>query len=190
MVTKEELTPFKPVAKFLVVKSVVFFTYWQSVLLAILVHIGVLNNTTNFSVGEVQIGLQDFAVCIEMFIAAAVHKYTFGIESYLDGTLLALMENSKVEITGEKNEDDVGRIIVVGGGNEGEPVRKKTLQEIAKEDEEEGEGGWILFDELDSRFVAELDEKQKNHKEDNPIAEAVREAHKDLKDFNPWATIK
>jgi len=163
--------------------------------LALLVHIGVISNTSNFTVGEVQIGLQDFAVCIEMFIAAAVHKYTFGIDAYLDGTLLDLMENQKIEIgiTEKHDGDPVGRIIVVGGGNEGEPVRKKTLEDIAKEDEEEGEGGWILFDEEDPRFVAhdrqvELEETQKNQKE-NPIAEAVKEAHRDLKDFNPWAAV-
>lgn len=89
---KHELAPFGPVSKFLVVKSVVFFTFWQGVGLAILAHMGVIQNTDEFSVGEVQVGYQDFLVCIEMFIAAAVHKYTFGHENYADGTLRLLME--------------------------------------------------------------------------------------------------
>src|SRR4051812_13137996 len=39
--------------------------------------------------------LQDFLVCIEMFIAAAAHKYTFGFETYKDGSMLVLMEVRK-----------------------------------------------------------------------------------------------
>ena len=35
-----------------------------------------------------------------MFIAAAVHKYTFGHETYLDGSILVLMENRKRGIFG------------------------------------------------------------------------------------------
>ena len=71
---KNELAPFSPMAKFLVVKSVVFFTWWQSVGLAVLVKASILTSTAELDVGEIQVGLQDFIVCIEMFIAAAVHK--------------------------------------------------------------------------------------------------------------------
>ena len=42
--------------------------------------------------GQVQVGLQDFLVCIEMFIAACTHKYTFGSETYADGSLRLIME--------------------------------------------------------------------------------------------------
>ena len=48
-----------------------------------------------FGHAEIQVGLQDFLVCIEMFIAAAVHKYTFGFETYMDGSFLILMEQRK-----------------------------------------------------------------------------------------------
>lgn len=47
--------------------------------------LGWITNTENFSVGEVQVGMQDFLVCIEMFIAACAHKYAFGSETYADG---------------------------------------------------------------------------------------------------------
>ena len=89
---KNELAPFSPMAKFLVVKSVVFFTFWQSVGLAVLVKMSILTSTADLDVGEIQIGLQDFIVCIEMFIAAAVHKYTFGWETYANGTMKLLMD--------------------------------------------------------------------------------------------------
>ena len=74
MIMKKELTPFSPVFKFLVIKSVVFFTFWQGVGLAVLVKIGAITDSDNFSVGQVQVGLQDFIITIEMFIAACCHK--------------------------------------------------------------------------------------------------------------------
>jgi hypothetical protein len=40
--------------------------------LALAVKMGMLHATANFDVGELQVGVQDFLVCIEMFIAAGV----------------------------------------------------------------------------------------------------------------------
>ena len=74
VIMRKELTPFSPVFKFLVIKSVVFFTFWQGVGLAVLVKIGAITDSEHFSVGQVQVGLQDFIICIEMFIAACCHK--------------------------------------------------------------------------------------------------------------------
>ena len=42
--------------------------------LAVLVKASVITASGGLDVGSIQIGLQDFIVCIEMFIAAAVHK--------------------------------------------------------------------------------------------------------------------
>ena len=92
MVTANELLPFNPVAKFLVVKAVVFFTFWQSVSLALAVQWGWIQGTSDFSTGEIQVGLQNFIICIEMFITAIVHRYTFGHEDYANGALKLIME--------------------------------------------------------------------------------------------------
>ncbi len=42
--TKDELAPIRPLSKFIVVKSVVFLSYWQGVLIAILVATGVIKS--------------------------------------------------------------------------------------------------------------------------------------------------
>jgi len=67
----------QPVAKLLCIKGVVFFTFWQSVAIAGLAHIGEVHETQTYTTDQVSDGLQDFIVCIEMFIAALAHLYAF-----------------------------------------------------------------------------------------------------------------
>lgn len=47
--TKEELAPIRPLSKFIVVKSVVFLSYWQSVLIDLLVFFGVIKARVSIS---------------------------------------------------------------------------------------------------------------------------------------------
>jgi hypothetical protein len=74
---KEELAPLRPIPKFLCVKAVVFFTFWQSVLLAGLASMGVLTATRYYTQAELVGALQDFIVCLEMLFAALAHHYAF-----------------------------------------------------------------------------------------------------------------
>ncbi|XP_027131526.1 transmembrane protein 184C-like, partial [Larimichthys crocea] len=83
---KEELTPIRPVGKFLCVKLVVFVSFWQAVLIAFLVKVGVISDKHTWdwdSVEAVATGLQDFIICIEMFLAAIAHHYTFTYKPYV-----------------------------------------------------------------------------------------------------------
>jgi hypothetical protein len=92
VILSNELAPFRPFSKFLVVKAVVFFTFWQGVVIAWLAHIGWIKSIQGLEVGEVEVGLQDFLICIEMFLAACTHKYTFGFETYKNGSMKLLMD--------------------------------------------------------------------------------------------------
>ena len=59
--TKPILAKYEPVLKFLTVKSVIFLTFWQGVLLAIFEEVGVIQafqGRTNLSVGTVAAGKQ------------------------------------------------------------------------------------------------------------------------------------
>lgn len=89
MVCKDDLKPLKPIPKFLCVKAVVFFTFWQSVLIAGLASLGVLHETTHYTKDQVVVALQDFVVCIEMLVAALAHHYAFSWKDFHDPVLHA-----------------------------------------------------------------------------------------------------
>lgn len=77
---KEKLRPFQPVGKFLCIKFVIFFAFWQSVLIYGLVQIGWLRSFDGYSSQSLSTQLQDFLICIEMCILSIAHLFSF---SYL-----------------------------------------------------------------------------------------------------------
>ncbi|XP_041910267.1 LOW QUALITY PROTEIN: transmembrane protein 184C-like [Arvicola amphibius] len=79
-VQKEELNPIQPVGKFLCIKLVVFLSFWQAMLIALLVKFGIISEKHSWewqSAEAVATGLQDFIICIEMFFVAIAHHYSF-----------------------------------------------------------------------------------------------------------------
>ncbi|KAK3100568.1 hypothetical protein FSP39_021944 [Pinctada imbricata] len=85
---KEELAPIKPVPKFLCVKFVVFFSFWQSVVIAIMVELNWIPNDGKWiyydDIKGVAAAIQDFLICIEMFIAAIAHYYSFSHKPFIN----------------------------------------------------------------------------------------------------------
>jgi hypothetical protein len=81
---KDELKGLNPVPKFIVVKAVVFFTFWQFVLLSLLAKLGILHETENYSEDRLTAALQDFIVCIEMCFAALAHHAAFNYQQFHD----------------------------------------------------------------------------------------------------------
>lgn len=85
--SREELNSIKPFGKFLCIKLVVFASFWQGVLIAILVKVGIISSKHSwnfYTVEDVANGIQNFIICIEMFIFAIVHYYVFSHDPYID----------------------------------------------------------------------------------------------------------
>ncbi len=80
------IAPIKPFVKFLCVKMVVFFTFWQSVIIALAVYAGKITDTETYDTEQISAALQDFLICIEMFIAAIAHGYAFPSHEFHDET--------------------------------------------------------------------------------------------------------
>uniref|UniRef100_A0AAX7TM01 Transmembrane protein 184C n=1 Tax=Astatotilapia calliptera TaxID=8154 RepID=A0AAX7TM01_ASTCA len=67
-------------------QCVKYTCFWQAVLIALLVKVGVISDKHTWdwdSVEAVATGLQDFIICIEMFLAAIAHHYTFTYKPYV-----------------------------------------------------------------------------------------------------------
>ena len=76
-----------PLGKFLCVKGVVFFTWWQGVVIFYLQAHGIIADVGSWSGDEVANGLIDYCVCIEMVAFAMAHSYTFTYTEYLPSTV-------------------------------------------------------------------------------------------------------
>ncbi|XWS64385.1 hypothetical protein CRYUN_Cryun05aG0000300 [Craigia yunnanensis] len=76
MACKDLLQPFNPVPKFIIIKSVVFLTYWQGVLVFLAAKSGFIKDA------EEAAQFQNFIVCVEMLIAAVGHLYAFPYKEY------------------------------------------------------------------------------------------------------------
>ncbi|KAM6951901.1 transmembrane protein 184ba [Aplochiton taeniatus] len=89
--TKDLLRPYGPMLKFIMVKSVIFLSFWQGLLLAILEKCGAIPkiSSAEVSVGEgtVAAGYQNFIICIEMFFASLALRHAFTYKVYVDKRL-------------------------------------------------------------------------------------------------------
>nr|XP_031327128.1 transmembrane protein 184A isoform X3 [Camelus dromedarius] len=85
--TKELLRPFEPVLKFLTIKAVIFLSFWQGMLLAILERCGVIPEVqvidgARVGAGTLAAGYQNFIICIEMLFASIALRYAFTCQVY------------------------------------------------------------------------------------------------------------
>lgn len=82
--TKELLKPFDPLIKFFTIKSVIFLSFWQGVLLAILEEAEVIKSLPYLNTGTVSAGYQNLLICVEMFFASVALRYAFPYHIYGD----------------------------------------------------------------------------------------------------------
>ncbi|KXJ26801.1 transmembrane protein 184B [Exaiptasia diaphana] len=81
--TKDLLCPYYPVLKFFTVKSVIFLSFWQGVVLAVAEKAGLIKTYHGISAGTIAAGYQNFIICIEMFFAAICLRFAFPYSVYL-----------------------------------------------------------------------------------------------------------
>ncbi|KAL6513233.1 hypothetical protein OROGR_020719 [Orobanche gracilis] len=73
---RDLLDPFNPVPKFIIIKSVVFLTYWQGVLVFLAAKSGFIKDNKEAA------DFQNFIICVEMLVAAIGHLYAFPYKVY------------------------------------------------------------------------------------------------------------
>ena len=111
---------YRPMPKFLCVKGILFFSFWQSVGISALVAARVITSLGPYTESEnVSVGLNDLLICIEMPLFAFAHMYAFSHKDYIDSQhtfvarmpmyyafrdafgLLDVVEDSKATLRGE-----------------------------------------------------------------------------------------
>ena len=80
---KEELKPHRPLAQFLCIKGVVFFAFWQGVLLELFAWMGWIHDGMLYKTEQIEYEVQYLLVCIEMgFLFTFAHNYAFNADFY------------------------------------------------------------------------------------------------------------
>jgi len=75
----------RPVPKFLCVKGILFFSFWQSVAISTLVAANIIVRLGPYTDPEnVSVGLNDLCICVEMPFFAIAHMYAFPYRDFLD----------------------------------------------------------------------------------------------------------
>lgn len=78
----EEIKPYKPVLKFACIKIVLFLSFWQDVIFALLLWIGWIPRWGEWNKDEVADALSNLLVCFEMFVVSILQTYAFPYDLY------------------------------------------------------------------------------------------------------------
>jgi hypothetical protein len=93
----KELQPHKPLAKFVCVKGIVFFSFWQGIVLDILVAVGVITSRHFWlDVEHIEQAIQNVLICVEMVFFSVIQQYAFHYLPY-SGDVFTKMNLQKQE---------------------------------------------------------------------------------------------
>ncbi|KDE02756.1 hypothetical protein MVLG_06702 [Microbotryum lychnidis-dioicae p1A1 Lamole] len=85
--TNADLKPYRPMPKFLCVKGIIFFSFWQGFAVSVLVKLGWLRSH-RYETEALSLAIQDTLVCLEMPLFSFLHLYAFSYTDYIDANHL------------------------------------------------------------------------------------------------------
>ncbi|KAJ9168916.1 hypothetical protein P3X46_020393 [Hevea brasiliensis] len=93
----KELAPHNPLAKFMCIKGIVFFCFWQGVVLDVLVALGVIRSHHFWlDVDHIEEAFQNVLVCLEMVVFSVLQQYAYHVAPY-SGDVETKMKLNKKE---------------------------------------------------------------------------------------------
>jgi len=100
---KKELMSLNPLGKFLVVKAVVFFSWWQQIIVTFLVEVDMIPPVLEYTSEDVAKGLQNLLVVIEMFVyAICLHNFFPYTDFRAGGPLSKYLDQSHALLKGPR----------------------------------------------------------------------------------------
>ncbi|KAJ5182686.1 hypothetical protein N7492_000302 [Penicillium capsulatum] len=88
----QDIKEHQPFMKILSIKLVIFLSFWQTILISLLVSGGAIKATDKMAMNDLKHGLPEFMINIEMFIFSLVHIWSFSFKPYV-------ISNQATEIT-------------------------------------------------------------------------------------------
>ncbi|CAM6129949.1 unnamed protein product [Calypogeia fissa] len=86
-VFNKELAPHGPLLKIICIKGVVFFSFWQGVVLSMLAYTGVIRTEHRFlELAQIEEAYQNLFVCLEMVVFGVLQQYAFSTTEYSGDT--------------------------------------------------------------------------------------------------------
>lgn len=81
---KTNIAEHKPFLKVVSIKLVIFFSFWQTIVISLLssAKVGVLKPTDKMAYSDIQIGIPSVLLCIEMAIFACLHIFAYPWKPY------------------------------------------------------------------------------------------------------------
>ncbi|KAG0019943.1 hypothetical protein BGZ82_011744 [Podila clonocystis] len=107
---REDLKEYEPFYKFMAVKLVVFFSFWQMVLVEGLVYFGYIHETTYWSTTDISVGICAVLIDVEMVFFALMHVRAFSYKPYVP-----LIPNPAYVLP----EGETSSVIDAGGSTDG-----------------------------------------------------------------------
>ncbi|KAG8720238.1 hypothetical protein FRC09_009875 [Ceratobasidium sp. 395] len=83
-----DLKPFRPMPKFLCVKGILFFSFWQSITISFLVSVGFIKRLGPYTdVEHISLAITDTLICYEMPLFAIAHSFAFSTSDFTDSSV-------------------------------------------------------------------------------------------------------
>ncbi|XP_041023018.1 transmembrane protein 184C-like [Juglans microcarpa x Juglans regia] len=94
----KELEPHKPLAKFLCIKGIVFFCFWQGVVLEVLAAMGIIRaHHFWLDVEHIEEAIQNVLICLEMVVFSVLQQYAYHVAPYSGEVESKMILNKKNE---------------------------------------------------------------------------------------------
>eukprot|EP00282_Hemiselmis_andersenii_P011381 CAMPEP_0114137964 /NCGR_PEP_ID=MMETSP0043_2-20121206/16054_1 /TAXON_ID=464988 /ORGANISM="Hemiselmis andersenii, Strain CCMP644" /LENGTH=387 /DNA_ID=CAMNT_0001231871 /DNA_START=93 /DNA_END=1253 /DNA_ORIENTATION=- len=79
------LADIRPFFKFVSIKCVIFLSFWQGAFISLAAHFDLVQETEMYTEEDIEKGLQDFLICVEMALAAMIHRSAFSHRDFARG---------------------------------------------------------------------------------------------------------
>lgn len=80
---KEDISEHSPFLKILSIKLVIFLSFWQSIMISLLVSLGAIGATKKIAMVDLKYGLPELLILIEMSIFSILHLWAFSWKRYV-----------------------------------------------------------------------------------------------------------